>query len=164
MKYLPQVVREARYHIGMDAPAYYFMGQIEQESRCDEGATSFDGGMGLGQFTEQTAEWIHEREQALKDIPMNPYDPRWSIRAMILYDYWLYGKTDCKGWYYAFRAYNGGLGNINREIRAAGSCDEKEVERCCKRYSIRLKNGLLNFCKVNITYPYLIFLKAEKYR
>lgn len=164
-KYRAQVMREARYHIGVDAPAHYFMGQIEQESRCSEGVTAFDGGMGLGQFMSETAAWIHGKEKALQEFGFNPYDPRWSIRALILYDRWLSGHTACQSWYYAFRAYNGGLGNLNKEISLANSCDERAVEGRCRRKVLKLKSGtMLDLCKVNIEYPHLIFRKAEKYR
>lgn len=166
MKFYRQVYKESRYFIGSNAPAHYFMGQIDQESRCNEGITAFDGGMGLGQFMPETAEWMQAREAALKEfgIDPQPYNPRWAIRALILYDRYLYKEADCEGWYFAFRAYNGGLGNLNKEIRLADSCDEKDVERCCKRRVIRLKSGMLDLCRVNIEYPYLIFKKAEKYR
>jgi len=166
-KYRPQVIREARYHIGMDAPHHLFLGQIEQESRCNEGVTAFDGGMGLGQFMPATAEWIHEKEEELQEISVEPapYDPRWSIRALILYDRWLYGVVACPGWYFVFRGYNGGCGMINKEIRLAGSCDYYLVEQQCKRKIIRLKSGRsLDMCRVNIEYPYLVFEKGEKYR
>jgi soluble lytic murein transglycosylase-like protein len=166
LKYQALVIRESRYHIGMDAPAHLFMGQIEQESRCDEGITAFDGGMGLGQFMPDTAEWIQEKEKALKEISVepSPYDPRWSIRALILYDRWLYGVVICKGWYFAFRGYNGGAGRLNKEIKAADSCEIYLVERACKRKVIKLKSGKsLDMCKVNIEYSPLIYQKAEKY-
>lgn len=166
LKYYPQVIREARYQLGLEAPSYYFMGQIEQESRCNAGITAFDGGMGLGQFMPGTAEWIQHKEASLKDISMqpNPYDPRWSIRALVLYDNWLYKQAACPGWYYAFRSYNGGVGLLNREIKKAGSCSEPAVEKCCSRKVLHLKTRDLDMCKdVNIPYPYLIFNKAKKY-
>jgi len=166
-RYLPQVTREARHFIGPEAPAHLFMGQIEQESRCNEGITAFDGGKGLGQFMPDTAEWMQEREKALKEISIepNPYDPKWSIRALVLYDNWLYGVVACKDWYFAFRAYNGGAGALGREIRRAGSCDLALVERNCKRKVIRLKNNkTLDLCAVNISYPRQISKKGEKYR
>lgn len=163
-KYLSTVIREARHHIGMDAPYHYIMGQIEQESRCNEGATAFDGGMGLGQIMPETALELHQRYPELQEFDFNPYDAKWNIRAMILYDRACYHEALCKGWYYAFRGYNGGVGTLNREIRAAGTCEIKAVEAHCKRRVIRLKNGsLLDFCKVNIEYPYRIFQKAEKW-
>jgi len=164
MKYAPIVMREARYHIGMSAPVHYFVGQIEQESRCNEGATAFDGGMGLGQIMPETAKELHAKYPELCEFQFNPYDPRWNIRAMILYDRACYMGTLCKGWYFAFRAYNGGVYNLNREIRIAQTCNIFEVEKACKRKVIILKSGKhLDLCKVNIEYPYLIFEKAKKY-
>jgi len=162
-KHLPTVIREARYHIGMSAPTHYFMGQIEQESRCNEGATAFDGGMGLGQIMPETAKELHQRYPELKEYTYNPYDAKWNIRAMILYDRACYRAVDCEGWYFAFRAYNGGAGLLNKEIARAGSCEIERVESQCKRKVLRLKNGLLDFCKVNIEYPYKILKKAEKW-
>jgi len=166
-KYKAQVIREAHYHIGLDAPYWLFLGQMEQESGCRPGVTAFDGGKGLGQFMPATAEWIHDREEALREISVrpSPYDARWSIRALILYDKYLYGIVSCNGWCYAFRAYNGGQGLINREIRRAGSCDQAAIERQCRRRVIRLKNGsLLDLCRVNIDYPRQIEKRGEKYR
>lgn len=143
------------------------MGQIEQESRCREGVTAFDGGMGLGQFMPATAKWIHDREDALQEISVKPmpYDARWNIRAMILYDWRLFNSGMCPGWYFAFRSYNGGQGNLNKEIRRAGSCEISQVEKQCARKRIRLKSGsILDFCTVNIEYPYLVYRKGEKYK
>lgn len=166
-KYRAQVIREARYHIGPAAPYWLFLGQIEQESRCREGVTAFDGGAGLGQFMPATARWIHGREDSLREIAArpSPYDPRWSIRALIVYDRYLSGVVSCEGWYYVFRAYNGGQGILNREIRRAGSCDQGAIERQCRRKVIRLRNGsLLDLCEVNIEYPARIEARGEKYR
>lgn len=155
------------YFLHREPPPYHlFLAQMEQESNCREGATAFDGGMGLGQFMEATAQDIHSREKALQELSLkpNPYDPRWNIRAMILYDIRLY-KGICEGWYFAFRSYNGGQGNLNKEIRRAGSCEPADIEKHCARKKITLKSGfVLDFCKVNIEYPYLIFEKGEKYR
>jgi len=162
-KYMPVVMREARYHIGIDAPTHYFMGQIEVESKCQESITAFDGGMGLGQIMPETAKELHKKYPELREFDFNPYDPRWNIRAMILYDRACYRGVICKDWYYAFRAYNGGIGNINREINIAKTCNFEDVEKVCKR-RVLLKNGaLLDLCRVNIKYPYMIFERAKKY-
>jgi len=148
----------------MSAPVHFFMGQIEQESSCDESATAFDGGMGLGQFMPQTAKQMHTKYKELQEFDFNPYDPRWNIRAMILYDKELYDNLPCVGWYFAFRAYNGGLGSLKKEIASAHSCNKTEVEKCCKRKIIKLKNGsLLDMCRVNIEYPKLILKRSKKY-
>jgi soluble lytic murein transglycosylase-like protein len=150
----------------MDAPAHDFMGQIETESRCQAGITAFDGGVGLGQFMPETATWLQGKEEALRDIAVKaqPQDPRWAIRALILYDKYLYENVGCTDWHYAFRAYNGGMGTINREIDKAGSCDYKAVEACCHRRILKTANGHLNFCQVNISYPYKIRAAGKKYQ
>lgn len=161
------MIREARVHVGKDAPYHIFLGQIEQESRCRVGATAFDGGQGLGQFMPGTAKWLHGRESALQEISPKPapYDPRWNIRAMILYDKLLYDTSPCTGWYFALRSYNGGAGTLNKEIRRAGSCDIAVVEEKCARKVITLKNGSkLDMCSVNIEYPYLVVEKGGKYK
>ena len=142
------------------------MGQIEVESNCKEGITAFDGGMGLGQFMPDTAEWMQKREKALQDISAqaSPYSPAWSIRALILYDKWLYDSAHCQGWYFAFRSYNGGVGLLNKDITKAGCCDQAKVERACKRKVIKLKSGsLLDMCQVNISYPAKILKAGDKY-
>ena len=161
------MIREARYHIGLDAPYWLFLGQIEQESACRQGITAFDGGQGLGQFMPATAEWLHDREETLREISItpSPYDARWSIRALILYDKYLYGIVACKGWYYAFRAYNGGQGLLNKEIKRAGCCDQDKVEKQCRRKVVTLKNGAkLDMCRVNINYPRQVEKRGEKYK
>ena len=165
-KYLPQVVREARYFVGNDAPSSDFMGQIETESRCNEGVTAFDGGMGLGQFMPETAAWMQKREntlQALSAKPL-PYDPKWSIRALILYDKWLFAQVSCHDWHYAYRAYNGGLARMNKEIREAGTCDYETVNAACSRKTIKTKWGPLDMCRVNCSYPEKIRKAGHKYQ
>jgi hypothetical protein len=164
LKYERQIIMESSYTFGMDAPWWLFMGQIEQESRCNSGITAFDGGMGLGQFMPETAEWMQERESRLKELGYDPYDPAWSIRALILYNHWLHQQTKCKGWYYMFRAYNGGAGILNKEISRAGCCDEHSVELACKRKVTKYKWGVLDNCIVNCKYPIEIDKKGRKYK
>ena len=174
LKYKRTVIREANYYIGLNKQCLdgvpvsaCLMAQIEQESQCKADITAFDGGMGLGQFMPSTAEWMQEiRLPALSEISdtAQPYNPQWAIRALVLYDSWLYTQADCVGWYFAFRGYNGGIGLLNKEIARAKSCEARKVESVCKRKVIRMKNGnLLDMCNVNIKYPNEIFNKAKKY-
>jgi soluble lytic murein transglycosylase-like protein len=166
LKYWPQVIRESRYHVGMDAPAHDFMGQIETESNCIANVIGITGDIGLGQFTPGTARWLQTKEKGLREISATaqPQNPRWAIRALILYDKYLYENVDCQDWHYAFRAYNGGMEIINREIARAASCEYKAVEACCKRKVIQTRSGKLSFCKVNINYPYKIRAAGAKYQ
>jgi soluble lytic murein transglycosylase-like protein len=159
------VIREARFHAGMDAPAHEFMGQIEQESRCIEGITAFDGGKGLGQFMPKTAEEV-AKKKALQEISKTPlpYDPSWAIRALILYDLDCFKAVVCPSWHFAFRAYNGGASNLNREIRKANSCDPDIVAGFCSRKILTFKWGKLDLCEVNCNYPKQIKKAGEKYK
>jgi len=150
----------------MDAPAHDFMGQIEVESNCTASATGITGDIGLGQFTPGTARWLQGKERSLQNIAIKaqPQNPRWAIRALILYDKYLYGNVSCKDWHYAFRAYNGGMQTIDNEIKRAGSCDYKTVEAKCRRKVLKTATGNLDFCKVNIGYPYKIRAAGKKYQ
>ncbi|MFN4152684.1 MAG: transglycosylase SLT domain-containing protein, partial [Candidatus Sericytochromatia bacterium] len=67
-KYIPRVVKEARYFIGIDAPFHYFIAQIEVESACNPNITAFDSGMGLAQFMPKTAEEIHKKFKELQEF------------------------------------------------------------------------------------------------
>jgi soluble lytic murein transglycosylase-like protein len=166
LKYWPQVIRESRYHVGMDAPVHDFMGQIEIESNCNAKAIGITGDIGLGQFNLGTARWLQKKEKALREIATRamPLNPAWSIRALILFDKYLYENVVCQDWHYAFRAYNGGLALMNKEIARARTCEYKAVEAQCRRNVIRTKKDKLNLCLVNITYPVRAHAAGEKYQ
>jgi len=161
LKYKDFVVRHSRYFFGLNAPVHYFMGQVEQESRCNEGITAFDGGIGLMQLMPATVKQI----QGDWMVQFSPYSPEWNIRAGIYWDKQNLGWVLCKDYYFMFRAYNGGAGNLNKEIRNAGSCKWDDVEKKCKRGGVYyVGKNYVDFCTVNIRYPYLIFKKSERYR
>lgn len=166
-KYLPTIIRESRYQLGMDAPYWNFAGQIQQESRCNEGSTAFDGGEGLGQFMPATAQDLQDHNKDLEALgakPM-PYNPQWAIRALIIYDKNCYDKVSCKDWYFGLRAYNGGFGTLNKEIARAKSCIPSVVEKFCKRKVVVLKSGEdLDLCQVNTSYPVIIFTNSLNYK
>lgn len=166
-KYVPTIIRESHYKLGMDAPYWNFAGQIQQESRCNEGITAFDGGEGLGQFMPATAQDLQDHNADLKSLgalPM-PYNPQWAIRALIIYDKNCYDKASCKDWYFAFRAYNGGYGTLNKEIARSKSCVPSIVEKFCKRKVVVVKVGeTLDLCKVNTSYPVIIFENSLNYK
>jgi len=157
-KYFNLVIGQSRLYDMWDSYDI-FMGQIEQESLCNEKITAFDHGMGLAQFMPKTAEWIHSKyydELSKISYTPNPYNPRWAIRAMILYDKYLLDRVSCKNdWHLALRAYNGGLGNINKEIAKANSCNYDEIAKHCGRSKFS--------CDVNIKYPYQVFKRSVKY-
>lgn len=159
MKYYPIVKRHAVYYFSLNAPVHYFMGQMEQESRCNEGITAFDGGQGLYQLMPNTEREI-EKDWMQQ---FNPYDPYWNIKAGIYYNWKMTKAVLCKSWYFVFRAYNGGAGRLNKEIVKAGCCDIQKVEDSCARGGVWYKGKYINFCYVNINYPYRIFERSGKY-
>lgn len=98
-----------------------FLAQIEQESSGNQNATASDGGMGLGQIMPSTAKSISKMFPVIG--PPAPYDPAWSISALVRYDQWLYQRIKkddrCHGFGAALKSYNGGLGFVQQQQRAS---------------------------------------------
>ena len=63
-----------------------------------------------------TARWIATIDPEL--VAVHPLNPRWALRALVVYDYWLYnrvaGSNPCEHMAFALSAYNGGLGWVNK--------------------------------------------------
>jgi hypothetical protein len=120
LAYKRDVIRLSRHAWGMDAPTPLFAAQIHQESTWNPNAKS-PFASGLAQFTPSTAEWMVEVFPELERA--DTLNPIWSIRAMLLYNRWLYNrmeaKDECNRWAFALSAYNGGVGWIPRDKRLA---------------------------------------------
>jgi soluble lytic murein transglycosylase-like protein len=124
-QYRNEVIREARAVWGLNAPVAVMAGQVEQESGWRPDVCS-PYACGLTQFTPATATWISGlySELAGSDV----FNPSWAIRALVRYDFRLYGATraatDMDKWSFALSAYNGGLGTLRRELSLCTmSCD-----------------------------------------
>ena len=123
LKWRSTVVREVRYWWGMEEPRDTFAGQLHQESRYDEAATSPVGAEGMAQFMPGTAAWIAKLYPA--DLqPADALDGHWAIRACVKYDKWLWDKfpqaaTREDRWGMGLASYNAGLGWIQKEARQA---------------------------------------------
>lgn len=114
-KLKPRVVAEVRFWWSMDEPTSTFHAQIHQESLWNPEAESYAGAKGLAQFMPQTAEWISKLyPDELGEN--NPLDVRWAIRALVVYDKWLYDRQTMRDqWEGTLSSYNGGLGNLRKE-------------------------------------------------
>ncbi len=120
MPYQRTLIREARATWGLSAPIATFAGQIHQESLWRENVCSIFA-CGLTQFTKPTAEWISDLyadELGTNDV----LNPNWSIRAMVMYDKWIYDRvpeaaSDFDRWSFTLASYNGGLGWVRRDVR-----------------------------------------------
>ena len=116
--YKRTLIRSAHGHWGLDAPVSLFAAQIHQESGWRIDARSPAGAEGLAQFMPATSEWfstLHPRDLTTAQ----PYNPAWAMRALVLYNQYLYRRVDardiCQRWAFTLSAYNGGLGWVNRD-------------------------------------------------
>jgi membrane-bound lytic murein transglycosylase MltF len=121
-RYRNLLTRQARLVWGLNAPISTFAAQIHQESGWRADARSHVGAAGLTQFMPQTAAWIAQEFPEALSSP-EPLNPAWAIRAMVRYMQWLYDRVHavnhCERMAFALSSYNGGLGNLNKEIREA---------------------------------------------
>ena len=116
-QYRAVLIREARAVWGLDAPTATFAAQIHQESVWRADAVSRAGAQGLAQFMPRTAAWLPSvAPETGEPLPLNP---GWSIRAMVVYDKWLWDRivaaSACDRWAMVLSAYNGGLGWLRRD-------------------------------------------------
>jgi len=123
-QYKRDLVRVAQHGFGLNAPIATLAGQIHQESGWRPDVTSPAGAQGLAQFMPGTATWMAEI-YPLSVGPAQPFNPGWSMRAMVAYNKWhlerIQAHTHCEKWAMALAAYNGGLGWINRDKKVASA-------------------------------------------
>jgi hypothetical protein len=146
----------AQREFGLGAPVALMAGQVHQESGWrEEVATglvkSSAGAEGLTQFMPATAKWISERYPELGSA--EPFNPVWSLRAMVKYNKHLYdrgrGHTECDRWWWTLRSYNGGEGHLIAEGRnATDDLDRNSLADACGT----ARRAKLH-CKENVGYP-----------
>lgn len=121
--YRLQLEREAASQFGLSAPVAMIAAQIHQESRWRPTAKS-KYAQGLAQFTPPTARWL---PHVCPEIGApDPWDPTWSLRAIVCYDAWLHARAPrsangCERWAMALSSYNGGEVMLRRERKLAAS-------------------------------------------
>lgn len=165
--YRMAIEREATRNFGLNGSEHVarLAAQIHQESGWRANAASAYA-QGLTQFTPATAKWLPTVCPAVGEPDV--WDPQWALRAQACYMAWLHarvtpfrhagGMTACTRWVYAFRAYNGGEGWLNRERMAAQRAgadanDWRAVE------PHRVRAGWAH--KENTHYPRVILLRLE---
>lgn len=159
------IEREAVRNFGLEAPVARLAAQVHQESSWDPRAES-PYAQGLTQFTPATARWLPTVCPAV-GAP-DPWDPQWALRAQACYMAWLYGRVPvyryagpmsaCTRWAYAFRAYNGGEGALQRErlLAQRGGADANDW-RAVEPFSARASWAH----RENVGYPRRILLALE---
>jgi len=154
---LPQVPAQWRISLhnagiqtwGLDAPTARFAAQIHAESSWRPTAQS-PYAMGLAQFTPSTAEWMAEIYPHLR--PAAPWDARWSKRALVTFDKWLYDRergwhTEADRWAATLTGYVGGSGWVRRERRATTAAGDDAsrwwhgVEAHCLRGAVACRES-----------------------
>jgi hypothetical protein len=120
VQYQRDLIRNARFAWGIDAPVATFAAQIHQESRWRPAAVSPVGAAGLAQFMPATATWI---SGAYRMGAAEPYNPAWALRALVTYDRHLWDRIkaadSCSRMAMTLSAYNGGLGWVYRDQQLA---------------------------------------------
>ena len=117
---------------------------------------------GLRQFTKTTGEWA-SRTMCRSLGPYQEYGAEWQIRCGVIYQQWLEKKAPTTGCYCdtrqnAERAYNGGMGWINKESRIALSNKTEDLVAVCG------DTGRAGWaCKENTSYHVKISTRATKY-
>lgn len=120
--YRVKLEREVIARFGDSSAVARIAGQVHQESRWRADARS-PYAEGMGQFRPSTAAWL---QSVCPEIgPPDPWDPQWSVRAVVCYDHYLHarvdGATPCDRWAFALAAYNGGLSWVQRDKSRASA-------------------------------------------
>lgn len=160
-KYRALLVRTARAVWGLDAPVALFAAQVHQESGWRPDAVSHVGAAGLAQFMPATSRWISTTDPLLADN--QPFNPAWSLRAMVRYDLQLYQAAPShysprdRMWV-ALRAYNGGLSHWQREAASTGLArpTRAQVDAACGQ----ARRAALH-CRENLGYPHRILIVLQ---
>lgn len=162
-RYRRDLTRIAQAEWGLDAPVATFAAQIHQESRWRFDAKSPVGAQGLGQVMPTTAIWLAELfPTALGRV--EPYNPIWSMQALVSYDRWLagrvHGRNACEKAAMFLASYNGGLGWVirDRELATANGADPLTWFDSVERYNAGRSAAAF---KENRQYPRLILLRWE---
>lgn len=117
------LTRAAHATWGLDAPVSVFAAQVHTESWWRNNTVSHVGAQGLAQFMPSTARWLPS--VAPETGNPEPFNPGWSLRALCVYDKWLWdrvaGHSDFERMAFTLSAYNGGLGWVNRDRKKARS-------------------------------------------
>lgn len=158
-KYKLTLRREAHRVWGLDAPIASFAAQVHQESRWRANARSPVGAQGLAQFMPATTRWIGGMDKSL--AARAPYNPTWALRALVVYDKWLYQRVkainDCERMAFAMSAYNGGLGWVYKRKRRS------KKPWVCFGATCRINPGIKpSNQRENQRYSELILLRHEK--
>jgi soluble lytic murein transglycosylase-like protein len=117
MAYRSELIREAQFQFGIDAPVPIFGALVEHESGWRGDVVAWDGGMSLGQLMPSTAKFLTDVYPDLG--PVDAMNPSWSLRAMLRLNKYNYDRLDavdnCNRWGKTLFAYNAGRGYVTQK-------------------------------------------------
>lgn len=162
LRFQRDLIANARFVWGLNAPIAVFAAQVHQESGFRPDAQS-PYASGLAQFTPGTADDI-SRKYLDQLGPARPFHPAWALRALALYDRDLYAlepkaATDCERWAFTLSAYNGGRGWVVRQKASAAKAgaNQRRWFGHVERFRVRAAWAHLE----NSAYPRAILLKRQ---
>jgi hypothetical protein len=184
--YVPDVREASIQYLGLQYPYWYNIGIMIAESNCRPDIVSFDGGIGLYQFTPSTG----VTAELERYIDINPSNPKSSIRAQAFYMSRIRevhfakakvsvgkGKNPAKPATFVSRCgsniadtvrfYNGGYWFFWESELGGWDCVNREMFKHCVRggtYTDKKKTKWLSFCEVNYSYPEKVYKYAQPYR
>ena len=157
------LIRAARAVWGIDAPVAVFAAQVHTESRWNANAKSPVGAEGLAQFMPATAAWLPS--VAPETGKPAPYNPGWSLRALVTYDRWIWDQVRASNDYermaFTLSAYNGGLGWVNRDKRLAVRKGLDPSRWFGHVETVNAGRSAANF-RENRNYPRLILIERQR--
>ena len=181
--FIPDVRSAHTRYFGSGFPYHYGIGVMINESGCKPNIVSFDGGIGLYQFTPSTG-IVKEMKSEFPNF--NPSNPEHSIKAFVFYEKKLIKNMNIKHIYfknkyhvypkefidqcgnrlcYIYMIYNGGLWLL-KEWEASGrkSCEFDTIKDYCKRGGAQVGNRWLSFCDVNYSYSLKVYKFSKPYK
>lgn len=166
-QYRDDLVRNARFVWGLDAPVATMAGQIHQESAYRADAQSHAGAQGLAQMMPATGRWLAEIYPADLGGEAQPFNPQWAIRALVAYDERLLDRVptavnECEAWAMVLSQYNGGPGWFDRDraLAASHGADRNRWWGHVELYSARSRAAFTE----NRAYPRrIVFLLSPLY-
>jgi soluble lytic murein transglycosylase-like protein len=117
-KYRADLIRNARFSFGLEAPTSTFASQIHAESGWNAGVCNRIKACGLGQIMPRTATGLARTYKELG--PAAPLNPQWALRALLFYNRDNFrlagnGAITCSQAKRMLASYNAGPGVLKRK-------------------------------------------------
>ena len=185
-EFMPDIRSAALKYLGPTYPYWYNVGCAITETSCRSNLISFDGGVGLFQFTPSTGVIkdigrfekfdinksegnINAQAFYIKRIK----DAKFKLDKTNVYKHPIYPAKYVQycGENLAdvYRFYNGGYWffyEASKKLKTPYVCDNTEMRKLCARggtYTDKAKTNWIDFCDVNYSYPEKVYKYGKPY-